>query len=272
MAKRFIDTGIFNDSWFIDLTSEQKLLYIYLFTTCDHAGIIDFNKTLATVQTGIKDLPNSFQTLSEGFGNRLIRLREGENYFFLPKFIKNQYPNGLNPSVKATASVIRRLSDFNLLDSDFNLKLTLNKEFGNPYKRVQDIDIDIDKDIDKNNGGLGEFLNFLNTEIYKSVVTYFSLSEIRNPNDLIDLNRFLNIRKSKGNLPEFERQFPAYCEYKKITKQATHSFRSFIGDLSEDNGNWCLRNWVDELTKIDRESFASGSTVRKLTVNEIFES
>jgi len=94
MAKRFIDTALFDDSWFMDLSVENKLFFVYLITNCDHAGIIDLNLKLAEFKTGIKGLLNSFQTVSKEFGNRLIFLRD--NYYFVPKFIKYQYPNGLN--------------------------------------------------------------------------------------------------------------------------------------------------------------------------------
>jgi len=54
MAKRFIDTALFDDSWFMDLSVENKLFFVYLITNCDHAGIIDLNLKLAEFKTGIK--------------------------------------------------------------------------------------------------------------------------------------------------------------------------------------------------------------------------
>ncbi len=98
----------------------------------------------------------------------------------------------------------------------------------------------------------GEILNFVDSEIFQKVKSFFHLTETRNPNDLIDLNRFLNLRQSKGNLDEFIRQFPAYCEFKSISKQATHSFKSFIG-LYDDSGGWMGRDWCAELTKLHVE-------------------
>jgi hypothetical protein len=47
MAKRFYDTGIFQDSWFSDLSKDGKLLFFYLISRCNHAGIIDLNLKLA---------------------------------------------------------------------------------------------------------------------------------------------------------------------------------------------------------------------------------
>lgn len=144
MAKRFIDTGIFNDSWFMGLSVSNKLFFIYLITNCDHAGIIDLNIKLAEFQTGIKGLANSLLTVIKEFDNRLIRL--SDNYYFIPKFIKYQYPNGLSNNVKAQLSVINKLKEFNLFDDS---NQTVKQELANSLLTVQDIDIDKDKDKDK---------------------------------------------------------------------------------------------------------------------------
>jgi hypothetical protein len=41
MAKRFIDTNIWNKAWFRKLDTNSKLIWIYILTKCDHAGIFD---------------------------------------------------------------------------------------------------------------------------------------------------------------------------------------------------------------------------------------
>ena len=144
MAKRFIDTGIFSDSWFSELSANNKLFYIYLFTQCDHAGVIDLNPKYAEFETGIKGLAKSLETVKGELGNRLVSLRD--NYYVLPKFLKFQYPNGLNPSVKAQLSVINRLNGFDL---DLNSLETLTKQLRESSLTPQDIDKDKDKDKDK---------------------------------------------------------------------------------------------------------------------------
>lgn len=142
MAKRFIDTGFFSDSWVLDLSMEEKLFVVYLYTNCDHAGIIDLNLRLAEFQTGIEELVKNYPTLSKQLKGRLVHLYD--NYHFLPKFIKYQYPKGLSYNVKAQKSVIERLQAFKLYDEK---NQTVKKDFGNSYQTVQDKDMD--KDIDK---------------------------------------------------------------------------------------------------------------------------
>ena len=144
MAKRFIDTGFFSDSWVLDLTKEEKLFVVYLYTNCDHAGIIDLNLRLAEFQTGIEELVKNYPTLSKQFNGRLVHLYD--NYHFLPKFIKYQYPKGLSYNVKAQKSVIERLQAFNLFDKK---NQTVKKDLSNSCQTVQDIDKDKDIEIDK---------------------------------------------------------------------------------------------------------------------------
>ncbi len=113
MAKRFIDTAIFEDEWFMGLSVDAKIFWIYLITNCDHAGIFRPNKRLFFFQTGIKELPNSYETLTKELGNRLTPITN--DYVFIPKFIKYQYPKGLNRNVKAQESVINILTQYKLL-------------------------------------------------------------------------------------------------------------------------------------------------------------
>jgi len=129
MSKRFINTEIFNDSWFMDLSVNAKLLYIYLITNCDHAGIIDINWKLVEFQTGIKQLAKSYVTLTKEYENRLIKLKN--SYYFIPKFITFQYPNFPNSNVRQQSSAINRLKEFNLFDEE---NLTVNKELSNSYE------------------------------------------------------------------------------------------------------------------------------------------
>lgn len=143
MAKRFISTELFNDSWFMELEMECKLFYIYLITNCDHAGVIDLNPRLAELQLGIKDFHKTYDTLIKELDCRLVKLVN--NYYFIPKFIKFQYPKGLSVNVKAQESVIRRLFEFNLFN---NKNESLSKELRNSLVTVQDKDKDIYKDSD----------------------------------------------------------------------------------------------------------------------------
>lgn len=125
MSKRFIDTELFDDPWFMDLSISAKILWIYCITKCDHAGILEMNKRLTKFQTGIKNI----ETVIKELGNRLVTV--SEQYIFIPKFIEFQYPNFPQSAVRQQASAIKRLIDFNLFDVE---KQTVIKELTNSYE------------------------------------------------------------------------------------------------------------------------------------------
>lgn len=136
MAKRFIDTGIFDDTWFMDLSKDGKITWLYLITKCDHAGIIEINEKLLKVQTGI----NSWATVCQEFRGRLFNIRDA--YYFIPKFIQFQYPGFPKSNVNQQAGAIKRLTEFGLycdgqvvdiqqLNSSSTVTEVLHKTYGN---------------------------------------------------------------------------------------------------------------------------------------------
>lgn len=154
MAKRFIDTELFNDPWFMDLSKDAKILWIYAITNCDHAGILKVNEKLIQFQTKIK----SYLSVSKELGNCLIRLNESE-YYFIPKFFKFQYPNYPEKSFRAVESAILTLQKFNLWDEKTNSPLTVSKDLPKSYG--------IGNGISKGNGIVKKELPF-NSDIFKN--------------------------------------------------------------------------------------------------------
>ena len=136
MSKRFISTDLFSDEWFMDLSKDGKLLYIYLFTNCDHAGIIKLNRKLLKFQTDIKDLDKNIEEL----GNRCVSVsKELNNVYFLPKFIKFQYPGFPNSRVKQQESAVKILDSYGV---DFNSYITLAEDFNESYEHDSDNEYD----------------------------------------------------------------------------------------------------------------------------------
>jgi len=264
MAKRFIDTELFNDSWYMNLTPELKLFFVYLITNCDNAGIIDLNIRLAEFQTGIKELSNSFETVSKEFGaKRLVHLQE--NYYFLPNFVRYQYPNGLGSGVKAQQSVILKLQNFNI---DLNSLETVNKQLGVSCQTPQDKDMYKDKYKDKDIRGYGgnfeELEIFESTELHFLILEYFGFTEIRNPDKLQQIATFLNILKTDQKIEMFYEQFEAYKTYKEKSNTAKHAFPNFLGHIENRymDGGWNQENWTDKLSKLNHKpEITSGETL-----------
>jgi len=131
MAKRFIDTKIWDKAWFRKLNTNSKLIWIYILTKCDHAGILDadweaMNFFIGTDINNYDDIPDSIKNKMEFID---------ENQFFIPSFIEYQYGN-LKINSKPHLSVIKRLEE---------------KGLNNYLQRVMITpkDKDQDKDIDK---------------------------------------------------------------------------------------------------------------------------
>jgi len=120
MAKRFIDTKIWDKAWFRKLTPKNKLIWIYLLTRCDHAGIWDADWEAAEFFIGewvsYDELPLEITTKMKHI--------KGEYQYFIPSFVEFQYGE-LRENSKPHMSVIKRLTEKNLLKGMERVTITL---------------------------------------------------------------------------------------------------------------------------------------------------
>ncbi len=111
MAKRFIDTKMWDKAWYRRLAAKNKLIWIYLLTKCDHAGIWDADweamEFFIGEQINIKNFPDEIT-------NKIILLKNSDQYF-IPSFVSFQY-GVLRENSKPHMSVIKRLNEKGLLD------------------------------------------------------------------------------------------------------------------------------------------------------------
>jgi hypothetical protein len=157
MPKRFTDKNKWDDEWYSLLDNDSKIVWEYLLDRCDHAGVgklnmrmINFCCNVAWEQSKIESI---FQT----------RLIFKVNFYFIPKYLKFQYPKGLNSKKPAIVSVRNILKEKGLYDyvSDLygNEYLMIKEPLGNGYITIKDKDKDKDKDTDKDKDKSG-FLCF----------------------------------------------------------------------------------------------------------------
>lgn len=149
MGKRFISTDIFSDDWFMELTVEQKLTWIYLITNCNHAGLFKINKKLFHFQTGFKN----FDTIIKQLGNRIVTVTE--QLYFIPKFIDFQYPSFPNSAVKQQNSAIELLKKSGLWDENTNSYITVTKESQDSYGNEHENEYVMGAKIEKPKDGVG---------------------------------------------------------------------------------------------------------------------
>lgn len=112
MAKRFVDTELWNKAWYQELSIKHKILVKYIFEQCDCAGVWDINFRLAsfiigeTVSIADIDSINSKNLLFEVFDNDKI---------FVIDFIKFQY-GSLSDNCKPHKPIIEKLKKYNLFE------------------------------------------------------------------------------------------------------------------------------------------------------------
>jgi hypothetical protein len=105
MAKRFTDSEKWEDGWFIDLSIQQKLIWIYLLDHCDNAGLWKINiKNLnyfCSTNISVEDVFNLFK-------GRLTKINN--DIAIINKFCYFQYgPDFLNSKNKAVISAVNKL-------------------------------------------------------------------------------------------------------------------------------------------------------------------
>ena len=143
MAKRFIDTDMFDDPWFMDLSKDGKLLWIYFITKCNHAGIIEINRKLISFQAGIMDI----ETVIKELASRLVTV--SEDLYFIPKFITFQYPGFPQSKVRQQVSAVAILNKYKVFDVKTNSSLTLSELLANSSLTLSEL---LPKSYDNDNG------------------------------------------------------------------------------------------------------------------------
>ena len=85
MSKRFVDSEIFGQEWFRKLHTKDKVLFFYLLTNCDIAGVISPDWPIISQQIGGTVTENDLWKLNEN----IVKLKPGK--YFIRRFIEYQY-------------------------------------------------------------------------------------------------------------------------------------------------------------------------------------
>lgn len=253
MAKRFIDTALFDDEWFSELSQDSKIFWVYYITKCDHAGLLKNNRRLIEFQTGIKSL----ETVMEDFKGRIALV---DGLFFCLKFIQFQYPNFPKSNVRQQSSAISLLVNagiFNPETLDYTEKikslLTVSKDLNKSYVYVNDNDNDNEDD---------NVTELSNTKRAKN-------SKKFEPPDLID---FLNY--AEENSP---------VEFWRIEDQVKLKFKAWTeADWYNGHGkkikNWktAILNTLPHFKPINNNGISQTNTTRtskigSMPINEVAE-
>ena len=146
MAKRFTQTVIWEEDWFLDMPKEYKLFWFYIKDQCNHAGI--WRPNLRIFQIMIKsriDLKKAVEFFNTG-KERIKVLVSG--HWFLIDFFVFQYGNTFNPLNRVHKSI----QDIYLQEG---IDLTSIRGLKDLKEGVKDKDKDKDKGYSIIKGGVG---------------------------------------------------------------------------------------------------------------------
>jgi hypothetical protein len=107
MAKRFTDTEIWEQDWYIDLPTKYKLTWNYIKDKCDNCGIWRPNKSLLQRIIGEPVNLEEFLTFVNVEKGRITVLPTGR--WFLRDFFIFQYGDKFSPTSQIHKGAIKQL-------------------------------------------------------------------------------------------------------------------------------------------------------------------
>jgi hypothetical protein len=120
--KRFTDTAIWQDEWFMNLPSDYKLAFMFIKDNCDNAGVWKPNKKLAEMMIGC---PVDWDDFLNQCGERIKVIQSG--YWWITRFCEFQYGT-LSEACKPHIKIIETLKKYNLLGYTKGIQTLEEKE------------------------------------------------------------------------------------------------------------------------------------------------
>lgn len=107
MAKRFVDTKIWGEDWFLEMPNEYKLFWFYILSECDHAGLFKVN--LRSFR-GLLEVKMTTTEALGHFNNGKDRIRIiSESLWLIEDFFVFQYGTTFNSNNRLHESIEKQL-------------------------------------------------------------------------------------------------------------------------------------------------------------------
>lgn len=187
MAKRFITSDIWEKDWFLDLPSKYKVLWIYIITKADVAGIFDPN--LKTVSKLLGEKYTEDDVLGF-FKDNVVKVKDK---WLLVKFINFQY--GDNISLKMVDPINKALSKIGLSLDTLD---TVSIQYG--YRRHTPMDIDIEKDKDisiRESNNKNQYLEYIQLSSNEYMSLLDRMGEEKTKEYIENLNNYIGSKGKK---------------------------------------------------------------------------
>jgi len=181
MSKRFTDTEIWGEDWFLDMPNEYKLFWYYMLSNCDHSGIYKVNMRSFC---SLNEVKLSSSKILEYFNNGKQRIRVlQDNVWFIEDFFVYQYGETFNTNNRVHESIKRVYERYNI---DLSSIRGLKDHKDRVKDKDKDKDIDKDKEKEENKvkskkvvekeekPDLSQFLAFCKEDLTKNGLNYES--------------------------------------------------------------------------------------------------
>lgn len=256
MAKRLTDSNKWDDPFFIDLSAQYKLLWIYILDKCDHAGIFKWSNRLVKFNL---DTEYDVVKVFEIFGKRIVKITNEK--WFIPKFIEFQYSE-LKENNKVHQSVISILK-----------REGIYKEYSSSLQGAKEQDKDKEKDPDKEKENIGipitpeeknrvfglRQIKFINQEREKKGLKVFPDVS---PKDKDDLQSLASVCGREEKI--FQAEYITYLDYPFNTKSSFesdilnkgHPIYGFLHFFGKMDG----KQKKSKLDKLREQAYAEDST------------
>ncbi|HRH83605.1 MAG TPA: hypothetical protein PK210_05145 [Bacteroidia bacterium] len=173
MPKRFTDTEKWKDDWYISLSNDDKIVWQWLLDNCTHAGVCKRSIGILNLMCQVKYTEDEMISKMDG------RVIVSDNFWFIPKFIKFQYPTLLSKK-PVIVSLIKELTAKNLLkfvpelcnNNSQIVEEQLNNETEIIEEQLQDLDEIIQEQIDNSSETIPEQLNNYSGTISEQLNNY----------------------------------------------------------------------------------------------------
>lgn len=230
MAKRFTDNQKWSKSWFMDLTLEEKLLWVYMTDSCDHAGIWEVNWKLTSFMVGFQVIK-----LPKAFEKQVKALKS--NKYWIKDFCEFQY-NKLTPSNNAHKSVINRLNKY-------NINLGAAQPLTSPSQGVKD------KDKDKVKDKVKKDVRFKSPSL-DEIINYFK--KMKYPDYKNQAEKFFYFYESKGWMVGKNKMKNWHMSAGNWNKNNSEQNNNSVVDLSDDKIKKERRAFLSEQRKAEERS------------------
>lgn len=263
MSKRFVDTDLWQKSWFQEMSIKEKILIKYIFENCDCAGVWDINLRMASFIIGETITLTDFYNINNK--KELFKFikdeQDNEKRIFVVDFITFQYGK-LSYNCKPHLPVIKLLKkygiDFETIDEN-NLtikqqrrrltavakeKIFIRDKYECQYCGSHE-DLEIDHIIPLSKGGNNEDSNLItachkcnNLKGDKDIKEFFKMIERDNKklervSKILDTLEEKEQEQYKEKEKEKEKDISIYGEYQNVSLSKEHYDKLLALCLSE---------------------------------------